>query len=126
MKTLALLVLGIAGMAVIADIYVRIVKHLESGRSKESKAQRQDREYNEQYALLEEQIKLCKLTALSESLIRCDLKRLAKMPGNNKEMTGKLTNDYLKRFYGSDEFSPDNLDVDRISKELRIANESRI
>jgi hypothetical protein len=126
----AVVLIFIGAMIVIgmSDVYVRIFKWFEK---KELLEIRQQQKYEEAYSILEDQIRDCKLTALSEALIKCELKKIALMPGNDKEKTGKLCNDYLKKFYGVskdelDEHSPENLDFNRVRHDLKIANESRL
>jgi hypothetical protein len=95
---------------------------------RDQRAKRQEKEYDKAYHRLEDMIQDCKMTALSEALVKCELKKIALMPGNDREKTGKLTNDYLRKFYGvsEDEFSPGQLDHERVSRELKLANESRL
>ena len=114
---LAVLILGIAAWK-LAKVYY----------NQDQKRKRQELDYDMAYHNLENQIKECKVSSIAEAIIKAELKNIALLPTNDKEKTGKLVNDYLKKFYGvtEDEFDPGQLDYDRVRREIKIANEFRL
>jgi hypothetical protein len=89
------------------------------------------KEYDKFYARIEKEIE----TACSHEdsdAIRFDIKKLKSLKYQNDEKTDVLARKFLrclKRLYGisqEDEFSPEQLDTERIIMELKIANEARL
>ena len=109
------LLLIILGIVKIAGLHFKIHQRKE----------RNEKIYLSEYIGLKYFISHCKLNSKDEDHILTELKRIAKLPMAIKDHNQELGSAYLKKFYGKDELAPEQLDADRISRDLKIINENR-
>jgi hypothetical protein len=117
----AVVLIFIGAMIVIglADLYVRIARrHIKN-----------ELQYEKLFNQIVEEIETA-ITSDDKDAIRFDLKKLRSLKWKNKEKTDFIAMEFCKKLYGFDSFDSEHsvgqLDHERVSRELKIANEARL